>query len=128
MVNSLESFDEYLFSERNVAERDRALLEETICHLSVDEFIDEVADAFFSIFVKRARSRFNRICHHQDSLFAGKWIRAWILELRLVNHLCRVGITVINIEILGDARSVMSSDEILYDTWQTNLLCHLQTF
>ena len=128
MVNSLESFDEYLLSESDVSERDRALLEETICHLSVDELIDEVTDAFFCIFVQRARSCFNRICHHQDGLFAGKWVRSWILELRLVNHLCRVSITVINIEILGDARSVMSSDEILYDAWQTNLLCHLQTF
>ena len=81
MVNSLESFDEYLFSESDVSERDRALLEETICHLSVDELIDEVTDAFFCILVQRARSRFNRICHHQDGLFAGKWVRTRILEL-----------------------------------------------
>ena len=81
MVNSLESFDEYLLSESNVSERDRALLEETICHLSVDELIDEVTDAFFCIFVQRARSRFNRICHHQNGLFAGKWVRTRILEL-----------------------------------------------
>ena len=49
MVNGLESFDEYLLSESDVSERDRALLEETICHLSVDELIDEVTDAFFCI-------------------------------------------------------------------------------
>ena len=52
MVNRLEALDEHLLGEGDVAEGDRALLEETILYLTIDEVVHQVADAFLRIFLQ----------------------------------------------------------------------------
>ena len=52
MVDSLESFDEHLFCHRDVVERDRAVLEESVGCLAVYYFVHEVGDTFLRVFAK----------------------------------------------------------------------------
>ena len=52
MIDGLEAFCQYELGECNVAEGDRALLEETFCHLPINEFVYQVADALFCVFIE----------------------------------------------------------------------------
>ena len=68
MINGFQTFCEHHFGQGDVAEGDRTFLEETFSHLTVDELVDERADAFLGIFVERAGGCFHRVGHHQNSL------------------------------------------------------------
>ena len=128
MINGFQTFCEHHFGQGDVAEGDRTFLEETFSHLTVDELVDERADAFLGIFVERAGGCFHRVGHHQNSLLTGEWIRTWILEKLLVYIFIWMGITIINIEILGKPGAMMGGDEILDDARKVGLFCHFQAF
>lgn len=53
VVDGFQSFDEYRLGQGYVAEGDRALSEETACHLTVYQLVGERADTLFGIFFER---------------------------------------------------------------------------
>lgn len=52
VVDGFQSFDEYRLGQGYVAEGDRTLLEETVCHLAIDELVDQARDALLGIFLE----------------------------------------------------------------------------
>ena len=52
MVDGFQSFDEYRLGQGDVAEGDRTLLEEAVCHLAIDELVDQARDALLGIFLE----------------------------------------------------------------------------
>mgnify|MGYP006956034211 CR=1 FL=1 len=128
MINRLEAFDEHHLGEGDVTEGDRAFLEVTICHLTVDELVDQGADALLRVFLERAGGCLDRVCHHEDGLLTSERVRTRILEERLVDLLVGMRIAIMYVEVLGDARAVVRGDEVLDDAWQVHLLGYLETF
>ena len=128
MINRLQTFDEHHLGEGDVTEGDRALLEEAICHLTVDELVDQGADALLRVFLERTGGCLHGVRHHQDGLLTSERIRTRILEERLVDLLVGMRITIMYIEVLGDARAVMRGDEVLDDARQVHLFCDFETF
>ena len=52
MINRLQTIDKHQLGKCNVTEGNRAFLEESICHLSIDELVYQITDAFFRIFIQ----------------------------------------------------------------------------
>ena len=52
MVDGLQALDEHALGEGDVAEGDRTLLEEAVCHLAIDELVDQARDALLGIFLE----------------------------------------------------------------------------
>ena len=52
VVDGFQSFDEYRLGQGDVAEGDRTLLEEAVCHLAIDELVDQARDALLGIFLE----------------------------------------------------------------------------
>lgn len=79
MINGFQTFCEHHFGQGDVAEGDRTFLEETFSHLTVDELVDERADAFLGIFVERAGGCFHRVaiiriaCSRVNGFGPGYW-------------------------------------------------------
>ena len=118
MVHGFQFFLEDGLDRGDVLEGNRAFLEVSFLYLTVDDFLHQVGNAFFRIFRQTSGSRFHRVGHHQDGLFLGKRIRSRILERFLVDYLIGVFVLVRDVEIFGQSRTVMRTDEVLDDLWQ----------
>lgn len=79
MIDGLESLSQYKLGEGDVAEGDRTFLEEALCHLSVDEFVYQVADALFCVFIERAEAAstvsaiIRMVCSRVNGFCPGYW-------------------------------------------------------
>ena len=52
VVDGFQSFDEYRLGQGYVAEGDRTLPEESVCHLTVYQLVGERADTLFCVFIE----------------------------------------------------------------------------
>ena len=52
MVDGLQALDEHALGQGDVTEGDRTLLEEAVCHLAIDELVDQARDALLGIFLE----------------------------------------------------------------------------
>lgn len=52
VVDGFQSFDEYRLGQGNVAEGDRTLPEESVCHLAVYQLVGERADTLLCVFIE----------------------------------------------------------------------------
>lgn len=52
VVDGFQSFDEYRLGQGNVAEGDRTLPEESVCHLTVYQLVGKRADTLLSVFIE----------------------------------------------------------------------------
>ena len=52
VVDGFQSFDEYRLGQGNVAEGDRTLPEESVCHLTVYQLVGERADTLLCVFIE----------------------------------------------------------------------------
>src|SRR5574344_814094 len=52
MIDSFQTFDEYMFCQGYVTERDGTFFKEPFFHLLVNEFVNKVGDSVFCIFVQ----------------------------------------------------------------------------
>lgn len=52
VVDGFQSFDEYRLCQGNVAEGDRTLPEESVCHLTVNQLVGERADTLLCVFIE----------------------------------------------------------------------------
>lgn len=52
VVDGFQSFDEHRLGQGYVAEGDRALPEETVCHLTVYQLVGERADTLLCVFIE----------------------------------------------------------------------------
>ena len=125
VVDGFQLLLEHLLHGSDVLEGDGALLEVALGHLRVDDFIHQVADAFFVILRQAARGGFHRVGHHQDGLLLGEGIRAGIGEQSLVGFLAGMFVLPRDVEVLGLPLAVVGGDEVLDDLGQVVLLGQL---
>lgn len=52
VVDGFQSLDEYRLGQGNVAEGDRTLPEESVCHLTVYQLVGERADTLLCVFIE----------------------------------------------------------------------------
>lgn len=52
VVDGFQSFDEYRLGQGYVAEGDRTLPEESVCHLAVYQLVGERADTLLCVFIE----------------------------------------------------------------------------
>lgn len=52
VVDGFQSFDEYRLGQGNVAEGDRTLPEESVCHLAVYQLVGKRADTLLCVFIE----------------------------------------------------------------------------
>ena len=115
VIHGLQSVDEDHFRRSDIMEGDGAIGKESLCHLTVYQFVDQIADTLFRIFRQRTRGGLNSVAHHQYSLLASRWIGSWIAEWCFIDFLIRMFILVVDIEIFHQSCTMMGGYEFLDD-------------
>ena len=118
MIDGLQLLFEHFLHGSDVFEGDGALLEVPFGYLRVDNFLHQVADAFFVILGQAARSGLYRVGHHQNGLFLGERIRTGVGEHGFVWLFSRVFVLPRNVEIFGFPFAVVGCYEVLDDLGQ----------
>ncbi len=126
MIHCLEFLLEYILHHGDVLEGDGTFLEETFGHLSVHDFVHQLADALLRIFRQAARCGFHGVGHHQYGLLLGEGVRAGIGEDGRVGFFAGVLVLPGDVEVFRHATAVVGGDEILDDFGEVVLLGQLQ--
>ena len=96
----------------DIFETERCLSKLSIGYLGINHLINRLGNRCLRIVLEAARTRFNRIGHHEDSAFFGGRFRARVAEERLIHFLLRVRIAIGVIEIAHEGRAVVGGDEV----------------
>ena len=127
VVDGFKAVGEHLLGIFDVAEGDGALAEIALCHLRVDDFLDQRLDVFFGIFFEAPRTGLYGIAHHQYRLLTCEGIGAGIVE-GIGRRLPLVAVLPANVEILGAPLAVVRADEVADHGRQVVLVGQLQAF